>query len=129
MKYSLTYHQNNNCITINVDIKLADDTIEMLEPPEGPSNKYKKFARELFDIGGVSGIAFSQYKLGITKGSTFEWETIVKEAIMLMLMHYCSNQKAVEISQPLRGEISTRPLSRKRPLHVYSLPDISDILA
>ena len=107
MKYSITYkphlnstrYQSNlNCVEINVSTELTKpsrwfDSIICTEVSE-------KFYYKLLDITGVISVSVSKYQVNLTKGSLFEWEKITSEAIMLILLHYCPNEKAIEIAKP-----------------------------
>ncbi len=133
MKYKLMYHPNPECLTVNVNVELTNEMIELFDSIKYASGKNKKFVEELFGIAGVTGVSLHKYELGITKGSVFEWEDIIQEVIMIILLHYCPNEKAVEIAKPQKHTISNKGFSKSEDmkdskLNEYSLPDVNKLI-
>ncbi len=127
MNYKLIYHPNQDCLSISISVKLTEEMIEVFDSSKHASGKHKKFAQELFKINGVSSVSLHRYTLGLTKGSVFEWENIIQKAIIVILMHYCQNEVAVEISKPEKQTIDKNGFTRSTILeeqetHTYSFP-------
>lgn len=129
MRYQVEYHPNPLCISIHVDKQLTAEGIEMFKGGSWEKDKQPLFVQDIFaTVEGVTEISIKKYDLQLIKGVLFNWEEIIKKAVLILQMHLDPEKEMREAAAPMRYYVDSEGYRRDVPqtkgdLHTSKLFD------